>query len=187
MNETTITVVGRLVADPVIRQTYAGSNVTTFRIRHQCSQEPAGTGEFEDGPTSYYNISAYKSLGANAAISLHRGEPVVVTGALEVSTFDRQDGSKGSAADITARQIGHDLSWGVSGFAKVSRQSVEGGGSDPLQSAIAAYAAMASGRFASTGPGREDGTTVPYGVVDEDGVIAEVGAEVEEGAAESAA
>ena len=55
-----------------------------------------------------------------------------------------------------------------------------------FQSAIAAYAAMA-GRFASTGPGREDGTTVPYGVVDEDGVIAEVGAEVEEGAAESAA
>ena len=46
---------------------------------------------------------------------------------------------------------------------------------------------MASGRFASTAPGREDGTTVPYGVVDEDGVIAEVGAEVEEGAAESAA
>ena len=111
MNETTITVVGRLVADPVIRQTYAGSNVTTFRIATNARKNRPGTGEFEDGPTSYYNISAYKSLGANAAISLHRGEPVVVTGALEVSTFDRQDGSKGSAADITARQIGHDLSW----------------------------------------------------------------------------
>ena len=102
MNETTITVVGRLVADPVIRQTYAGSNVTTFRIATNARKNRPGTGEFEDGPTSYYNISAYKSLGANAAISLHRGEPVVVTGALEVSTFDRQDGSKGSAADITA-------------------------------------------------------------------------------------
>jgi single stranded DNA-binding protein len=100
MNETTITVVGRLVADPVIRQTYAGSNVTTFRIATNARKNRPGTGEFEDGPTSYYNISAYKSLGANAAISLHRGEPVVVTGALEVSTFDRQDGSKGPHARV---------------------------------------------------------------------------------------
>ena len=123
MNETTITVVGRLVADPVIRQTYAGSNVTTFRIATNARKNRPGTGQSSrrsDQLLQHLGVQVTRGQCGDFVASWRAGRR---DRGAQVSTFDRQDGSKGSAADITARQIGHDLSWGVSGFAKVSRQA----------------------------------------------------------------
>lgn len=122
MYDTPITVSGRLVADPVLRQTKDGAPMTTFRIASNARRPSANApGGFEDGPTSFYNVSTFRTLGTNAAIALHKGDPVVVTGQLVINEFDRQDGSRGTSAEITARSVGHDLTWGITAFRKVAR------------------------------------------------------------------
>lgn len=128
MFDTQVTITGRLVADPVVRQTQQGQPMTTFRVATNGRRTKAGTpGEFEDGPTSFFGVRAFRSLASNLAMSLRKGDPVVIQGVLEVIEFDRQDGTRGTAAEITARSVGHDLSWGVTAFRKVARSGGEGG------------------------------------------------------------
>lgn len=122
MNDTHITVVGRVVADPVLRPTTSGAAMATFRIATNARKRKAGApGEFEDGPTSFYGVRAFRSLGANLAVALRKGHPVVVSGTLEITDYARQDGTRGTAGEITASAVGHDLSWGITSFTKVMR------------------------------------------------------------------
>ncbi len=127
MFDTPITVTGRLVADPVLRQTQQGAPMTTFRIATNSRRaKPGAPGEFEDGPTSFFNVRAFRFLGSNLAMSLRKGDPVVVTGTVEIAEFERQDGTRGTAAEITARSVGHDMTWGVTAFRKVARSAGPG-------------------------------------------------------------
>ena len=74
MNETPITVVGRLTADPVLRATTSGTAMATFRLATNVRKKDPASGEYVDGQTSYYNVRAYRSLGANLAACLALGE-----------------------------------------------------------------------------------------------------------------
>lgn len=167
MNDIPITVVGRLVAEPTLRTTATGAPMTTFRIATNSRRpKPGVPGEYEDGPTSYFNVAAFRALGANLATCLHRGEPVIVHGTLEIAQFDRQDGTRGSGGDIVARSVGHDLNWGLGYLRKVSRGGVvsETIANDPhLQAATAAALDVLS-------EGVPDPDTVDYDVVSDGGV-----------------
>lgn len=160
MNDTTITVVGRLVADPVIRPTSTGTAMATFRIATNSRRQVSGApGQYADGPTSYYSVSAFRSLGANSAACLKKGQSVVVTGTLDLKEFTRQDGSIGLAGEITARAVGPDLNWGVSHFTKV----VRGGGGESVAGdphLRAALSAMAEPIHAVS----QDPEAIPYDV-----------------------
>lgn len=131
MYDTTVTVIGRLVADPVVRQTRDGAPMLTFRMAtNGRRQKPGAPGQFEDGPTSFYNVCAFRSLATNGAFALQKGQPVIVTGVMEITPFERQDGSRGASAEISARSIGHDLTWGITAFRKVVRGA--GGNGTPM-------------------------------------------------------
>lgn len=143
MNETPITVIGRLTADPVLRPTPSGAAMATFRIATNVRKKDASTGEYKDGQTSFYNVRAFRSLGANLAASLEKGQAVVVSGSLEITEYDRQDGSKGVAGEILATAVGLDLTWGITRLTKVARSaSGESVASDPhVQASMTAMAA----------------------------------------------
>ena len=171
MFDTQITVHGRLVADPVMRETASGAPMTTFRIATNARRPVNGQpNQYQDGPTSFYRVTAFSNLGCNLGVSLSKGDPVVVTGRLEISQFDRQDGTKGTAAEITARSVGHDLSWGVSSFRKVQRSS-SGDGDAHHQQMRAANGAMAEA-MAESAEGRTR-VDVPPGVDADTGEIFE--------------
>lgn len=128
MNETELTVAGRLVADPEHRTTRAGVQFTTFRLATNARRRNR-EGVFVDGPTSYYNVATYRSLGMNSHTSLHKGDPVVVRGRLTINDFQRADESWGSSADIDAYSVGHDLTFGTTEYSKSGR------GGDPAAQA----------------------------------------------------
>lgn len=148
MNETELTVAGRVVADPEHRTTRTGMQFTTFRIASTVRRRNR-EGVYVDGPTSFYNVAAYRSLGMNSHTSLHKGDPVVVHGRLTISTWQRADESWGSSADIEAVSVGHDLTFGTTEYAKVVR-----GGVDSAAQAAGepGYAAMAERIAGSDGP-----------------------------------
>lgn len=118
MNESTVTVSGNVVADPVEHVTSNGLGFTTFRVASTERRFNPKLGMFADGHTNFFNVTAFRLLAANAAVSLKKGQPVVVQGRLRINTYDRQDGGVGVSVDITADHIGHDLTWGRTSFVR---------------------------------------------------------------------
>ena len=173
MNESYLTIQGRLVADPELRQTKTGIPVAVFRVATTV-RRPSPSGGFQDGPTSFYNVSAFRSLGVNASRSLKKGEPVTVYGRLRINQFTRADGSHGTTAEIDAYAVGHDLTYGMTRFAKVARTQADETDrmSDPaIQAGFeaqaagdAAYGEGQDGARTDRAPGLGDPETDPYEV-----------------------
>lgn len=149
MNETELTVSGRVVADPEHRTTRSGMQFTTFRVASTVRRRNR-EGVYVDGATSFYNVAAYRSLGMNVHTSLRKGDPVVVHGRLTVSTWQRADESWGSSAEIGAVTVGHDLTFGTTEYAKVVRSGVD---SAAQEAGEPGYAAMAERIEGSDAPG----------------------------------
>jgi single-strand DNA-binding protein len=122
MNETYVTIRGRLVADPTVRTTRTGAPMTVFRVatssRNQVQGQP---GVWEDGDTSFYSIKTFRALAANVAVSLRKGHPVTVHGKQQVTTFTKDDGTIWWDVEVVADAAGHDLTYGTAAFAKVGR------------------------------------------------------------------
>lgn len=123
MNEVEITVAGRVVADPEHRVTGNGRTFTTFRVASTVRRRNR-EGVFVDVSTSFYNVAAFRSLGMNSHVSLRKGDPVVVRGRLTINTWQRADESWGSSADIEAINLGHDLTFGTTEYAKAAGREV---------------------------------------------------------------
>lgn len=84
MNEIYTTIQGRLVAAPESRTTRGGVPFTSFRIASTVRRPNPQTKEYEDGPTSFFNVTAFRTLGANVGNSLKKGDPVVVFGRMRM-------------------------------------------------------------------------------------------------------
>jgi single-strand DNA-binding protein len=125
MNESYITVTGRVVADPESRTTRHGVPFAAFRLASTVRRLNPKTRDYEDGGTSFYNVTAFRSLGANVANSLTKGEPVVVYGRLRVNQWMRQDNTHATSVEIDAYSVGHDLSWGTTTLSRVSRAQLD--------------------------------------------------------------
>lgn len=122
MNETNVTIVGRVVADPEHRETKGGLTFTTFRVASTVRRRNK-EGVFVDAGTSFYNVAAYRSLGMNAHASVRKGDPVVVHGRQQVNSWQRSDGSWGSSVEVEASSVGHDLTFGTTAYTKAVRHS----------------------------------------------------------------
>lgn len=159
MNESYITVTGRVVADPESRTTRQGVPFAAFRLASTVRRLNPRTRDYEDGGTSFYNVTAFRSLGANVANSLKKGEPVVVYGRLRVNQWLRQDNSHATSVEIDAYNIGHDLSWGTTSLTRVSRAQLDTQdrmADEGVQDALAALEGerpIAAEDFASYDPG----------------------------------
>jgi single-strand DNA-binding protein len=117
-----ITLRGYLTAEPKLHQKTAGS-VPVTEIRVGCTPRRLNreTGEWQDGPTSYFRIKCWRRLAINTASSLHKGDMVVVRGKFFMNHWiDNQQRSR-ATLEIEADSIGHDLTYGWSHFLRGSR------------------------------------------------------------------
>ena len=121
MNETRVTVVGNLVADPVLRVTPGEREVAGFRLASTVRRYDAVLGRPVDVRTSFYSVSCWGYLARNAAESLRKGERVVVSGRLDVREYSGEDKVLRTSVDVVADAVGHDLTYGTSRFTKVRR------------------------------------------------------------------
>ncbi len=120
MNETYVTIKGRLTADPNVRTTRAGAPMTKIRIAQSARRQvPGQPGQWEDTEPSFYDVVTYRSLAANIAVSLRRGQPVTVHGRQRIVSWQREDGSTWYGVEIEADAVGHDLTFGTTAFSKV--------------------------------------------------------------------
>ncbi|MFF8836683.1 single-stranded DNA-binding protein [Streptomyces sp. NPDC015130] len=119
MNDTTVTLVGNVATAVEYRET-AGGGVARFRFAVTARRRDRETGLWSDGNTSFYTVSAWRSLGANLAASVSVGEPLVVHGRLKVRE-DERDGQRKTFVDVDAVAVGHDLTRGTAAFRRAPK------------------------------------------------------------------
>ncbi len=83
-------------------------------------------GEWQE-KVSFFNISAWDTLGENAAASLTKGTRVIVTGRLEQREYETQQGEKRNVVEIVADEIGPSLRWARAEIERTQRSNAEGG------------------------------------------------------------
>lgn len=164
MNETHVTVVGNLVADPVLRVMPGERDLARFRLASNVRRYDAELGRVVDVRTSFFSVSCWGYLAANVSESLRRGERVVVSGRLDVREYTGDDKVLRISVDITADSVGPDLTYGVTRFTKVRRGTAE----VVVEDEAADAADTAVEELSIAGISDED---VPYGPVESDPFI----------------
>lgn len=122
----TITITGNIATEPESRGN-ASAPITRFRLASTQRRLDRESGRWVDGHTNWYTVSAFRLLAVHAQQSLHKGQRVIVTGRLKVSTWENASG-KGTSIDIDAEAIGHDLLWGTSEFRRDDHEAGPTGG-----------------------------------------------------------
>ena len=130
MNETTVTVVGNLVDDPRLRTTEGGLDVAGFRLASTARRYDREAGRYVDSASLFLSVSCWRTLAANVAESLRKGDPVVVTGKLSTRSFEK-DGQSRSVCELEAVAVGPDLARGTAVF----RRSPRGAAAEPADRA----------------------------------------------------
>jgi single-strand DNA-binding protein len=126
--ETIITVVGNLTDDPELKFTPSGAAVANFTVASTPRTFDKQTNEWKDGDALFLRCAAWRQLAENVAESLTKGQRVVVTGALRVRQFERQDGSKGTSVEMNVDEVGPSLRYATAKVTKVNRSGNSGGG-----------------------------------------------------------
>jgi single-strand DNA-binding protein len=174
-NQAHLIVVGNVVNDPDYQT--VGNNIPKLSVRVAWTTRriDSATGEWVDGNTSYANVTCWRKLAENLSMCLHKGDPVLLRGKLEVRQFVGRDGQRKTAVDVEAITLGHDLSRGVARFQRLSatagktaRQAAEGENGDRFDAVApggeggdigdeaAALAAMADGELVPGADGTAD-------------------------------
>lgn len=118
MNDT-VTILGRVGADPNRSATTSGDSIVKFRVASPQRRYDSKSQSWIDTGTNWYTVSAFRQLADHAKTSLRQGDGVIVTGRLKLREWE-SGGRKGMSADIDAEAIGHDLRWGASAYIKAN-------------------------------------------------------------------
>ncbi|MCY7396212.1 MAG: single-stranded DNA-binding protein [Nocardioides sp.] len=124
MNETQVTLTGWLGNEVTVRQA-GGSPVASFRLACTPRRFNRRTEEWFDADTQWYTVNAWRALGDNCALSLRRGDPVVVHGKLSAQTWTSSANTEVTTFEVEAAFVGHDLNRGTSTFVKTPRSQAE--------------------------------------------------------------
>ncbi|MEE8666895.1 MAG: single-stranded DNA-binding protein [Bifidobacterium mongoliense] len=108
-NETTLTIIGNLTADPEVRTIGTGNTVANFTIASTPRTYNRETSEWEDGQALFMRCAAWRDLARNVADSLAKGMRVIASGHISQRSYQAQDGSNRTVIEMTVDEIGPSL------------------------------------------------------------------------------
>nr|WP_241744549.1 single-stranded DNA-binding protein [Cellulosimicrobium arenosum] len=149
--DVTVTLSGFVATSPTLFRSESGNDFASFRIAQTRRYLDRERGEWVDGRTLWFTVKAWKSAARNVATSLHKGDPVVVTGRLALDEWTGQDGAPRTSLVVEAGALGHDLSLGESRFARTVHRRGPAG----AESTDAGVTDDAAGTEGSSEPTRE--------------------------------
>jgi single-strand DNA-binding protein len=120
MYGTNITIVGNVVDEVVNRQTTSGLSRVSFRVASTQRRQDRESGQWMDGHKFFVNVTFWREQAENVALSVKKGDPVVVTGRIFSRQYLKEESSH-VAYEVEPEAIGHDLSRGTSVFTKRRR------------------------------------------------------------------
>jgi single-strand DNA-binding protein len=109
MNETHLTLVGRVATEPNARRTADGTKVVHFRLGSTERRFNPQDATWVDGDSVFVSVSCWRKLAEGIEGTLRKGDPVIVTGRLSTRDYE-WEGQHRVAVDVQARAVGPDLS-----------------------------------------------------------------------------
>ena len=148
-----VVLMGRLVADPQLRQTPQGTSVASFRIAVDRNFARQG----EQRQADFIDIVAWRQQAEFVSKYFQKGSPIVVEGSLQTRQYQDKNGNNRTAVEVVANQInfvprtnGQGSASGAAGYAPAAPAApATGGDSHPaVQDAAPSYSAGSSEDFA---------------------------------------
>ncbi|MGH8878961.1 MAG: single-stranded DNA-binding protein, partial [Stackebrandtia sp.] len=121
--ETTMTVVGNLVADPEIAYAQTGACYARFTVASTPRRYDQNTGGWVDGDTLFMRCTAWRDLADHAADTLTKGHRVIATGRVRQSSWETPEGEKRSAIQLDVEEVGPSLRWATAKVTRIARAS----------------------------------------------------------------
>lgn len=115
----TTTITGLVATTPRHLITPDGLPITSFRLASSNRRYDRAKGEWVDGETNWFTITAFRTLAVNVSKSIGKGDRIIVSGELRVRDWDNGE-RVGTSVEVEASSVGHDLSWGTSVFTRTT-------------------------------------------------------------------
>src|SRR5262245_12077789 len=173
IQEAQVNLTGYVATDPKFKKVAGDISSAKLRVAYTARRRDKETGEWSDGPTSFVNVQCWRTLADNVKVSVHKGEPVLVMGRLQIRRYEDQEGASRSAVEIEAMSVGHDLTRGVAQFSRTRWPSAIAAAAAELQAAASERgdgSGPAGGQEAGEPPGHGAGAADGGGVIDESAV-----------------
>ncbi|MFC7375881.1 single-stranded DNA-binding protein [Brachybacterium sp. GCM10030267] len=126
-NDTVITVIGNLTADPELRFTQSGIAVASFTIASTPRTFDRQANEWKDGEALFLRCSIWRDAAENVAESLEKGTRVIAQGRLKQRSFTDREGNNRTSIELDVDEIGPSLRYATAKANKVQRGGGGGG------------------------------------------------------------
>lgn len=133
-------IMGRLTADPELRTTQNGINVTSFSVAVDRSYQKAGA----ERQTDFINVVAWRQTAEFVSRYFHKGSMIAVQGSIQTRNYEDKTGAKRTAVEIVADSVSFCGSKAETGTGNV-------GGFVPPVTNTAAPAATPAQSFSTAG------------------------------------
>jgi len=94
-------IMGRLVADPELRTTQSGTNVTTFTVAVERRFQKQG----EEKQTDFIDVVAWQQKADFVTRFFHKGSMIAVQGSIQTRTYEDKSGNKRKSVEVVADNI----------------------------------------------------------------------------------
>ncbi len=123
----TVTVVGRLTADPELRFTPSGAAVANFTIASNDSYKDKND-QWVEKPAVFLRANIWRDAAENVAESLTKGTEVIAQGKLSQREFETREGEKRTVFELEVTAIGPNLAKATAKVTKAERATAGAGG-----------------------------------------------------------
>ena len=152
----TIALTGIVATTPRHLVTSSGLAITSFRLACRQRRFDRVKNAWVDADTNWYTVSSFRQLAHNVVQSVHKGEPVVVTGRLRIRDWENEDRA-GTSVEVEADAVGHNLSWGTTALVRSSAPAAGQREADPAGGAAGETAGDTAGTTANVAGAAEPG------------------------------
>ncbi|MCS5479794.1 single-stranded DNA-binding protein [Corynebacterium sp. YIM 101645] len=128
IGDTSITVVGNVVADPELRFTPQGLAVANFRVASTPRVRDKNSNGWVDGEALFLTCRIWRDAAENVAESLSKGMRVIVNGYLKQRSYQTKDGEQRTVYEVEVEEVGPSLKFAQAHVTRNVRQNGPGGG-----------------------------------------------------------
>lgn len=105
----TITIDGRLVADPELRFTQSGKAVCSMRVAASDSKKDDND-QWQTTEQIFIGVSLWEAEAEAAAETFQKGDQVIVTGRIYQREYEASNGEKGTSLELKFPSVGKKVS-----------------------------------------------------------------------------
>ena len=123
--ETSVTIVGNLTDDPIMRYTNSGVPFASFTVASTPRTFDKQSNEWKDGEALFLRATVWREFAEHVANSLTKGMRVIARGQLKQRSYQDKDGNQRTSYELDIDEIGPSLRYAT---AQVTRATQHGSG-----------------------------------------------------------